>query len=143
MDLILLLLRILLAVLLYIFLAALLALLWRDLRRAAGERAVSSPDGRLVVVEAGEEGPELGTAFPLQGVTSLGRTPANTVVLPDPFASAQHALLAWRGGRWWLEDRESKNGTALNGELVSQPTVVGAGDLIGIGRVVLRLELEG
>ncbi len=141
-DVRLLLLRVLLTSLLYVFLAAVLVLLWRDLRQAAGGRPVPSPRGQLVVVEAAEDGLESGTAFPLQEVTSLGRTAANAVVLPDRFVSAHHALLTWREGRWWLEDQGSKNGTTLNGEPVTQPTVVSAGDLIGVGRVALRLEVE-
>jgi len=139
LDITLLLLRVLLAALLYAFLAVLLVYLWRDLRQAARRRPVPPPAGRLVVVEGGEAGPEIGTAFPLQEVTFLGRTPANTVVLADPFVSAHHALLVWREGQWWLEDQGSKNGTTLNGEPVTRPTVVSVGDLIGIGRVVLRL----
>jgi hypothetical protein len=140
LDLSLLLLRVLLAALLYAFLGVLLVLLWRDLRRAVEAGPPPRPEGRLIVVEAGEGGPEPGTAFPLQEVTSLGRTPANTIVLADPFVSARHALLAWREGRWWLEDQGSKNGTTLNGEPVTRPTVVSGGDLIGLGHVVLRME---
>ncbi len=141
MEIALLLLRVLLTALLYVFLGAVLVLLWRDLQRAVVP-AIAPPEGRLVVVEAGEDGPQPGAAFPLLEVTSLGRTPANTVVLPDPFVSAHHALLAWREGRWWLEDQGSRNGTTLNGELVDRPTVVSAGDLIGVGRAVLRMEVE-
>lgn len=128
--------------LLYGFLAVLFLFLWRDLRQVL--RAAPHPrrEGRLIVVEAGETGPRPGSVFPIQEVTSLGRTPANTVVLPDPFISAHHALLTWREGRWWLEDQGSKNGTTLNGDLVARPTVVSAGDLIGLGRVILRLEVE-
>jgi len=142
LDLLLLLLRVLLTAILYAFLAVLLVLLWRDLRRAVEAGLPSRPEGRLIVVEADDGGPEPGTAFPLQEVTSLGRTPANTIILADPFVSAHHALLAWREGWWWLEDQGSKNGTTLNGEMVTRPTVVSAGDLIGLGRVVLRLETE-
>jgi hypothetical protein len=135
-------LRILLALLLYGFLAALLIVLLRDLRRVTGARTIPTPSGRLVVVEADDVDLAAGTMFQLQEVTSLGRTPANTIVIDDRFASAQHALLAWREERWWLEDQGSKNGTTLNGEPVTQPTIVSAGDLIGVGRVVLRLEVE-
>lgn len=142
MDWVLLLLRVLLAALLYAFLGALLVVLWRDLRRAAGGRQVAPPKGRLVVVDAAETGLEPGLAFPLQEVTPLGRTPANAIPLPDPFVSTHHALLAWREARWWLEDLNSKNGTTLNGEPVTRPVVVSSGDLVGVGRVTLRLEVE-
>ncbi|MBN1178060.1 MAG: FHA domain-containing protein [Anaerolineae bacterium] len=135
-------LRVVLAALLYAFLGGVLLVLLRDLRQAAGGRPVQVPETRLVVVETVEGGPALETAYVLQEVTSLGRTPANTIVLKDTFVSAHHALLAWREGRWWLEDQGSKNGTLLNDERVTQPTVVGAGDVIGVGRFALRLEVE-
>lgn len=133
-------LRLLLALLLYAFLTALFLLLWRDLRRSAGRETVPREEMRLVVVEAGERGPEPGTVFPLQEVNSLGRAPSSTIRLSDPFVSAHHALITWREGRWWLEDLGSKNGTTLNDEPVTRPTVVDAGDLIGIGQVVFRIE---
>ncbi len=134
-------LRLLLALLLYAFLSALLLLLWRDLRRSAGREVSPRQETHLVVMVSGENGPEPGTIFPLREVTSLGRAPVNTIVLPDPFVSSRHALIVWREGYWWLEDLGSKNGTTLNDEPVSRPTIVDAGDLIGIGRVVLRMEV--
>ncbi|RME31947.1 MAG: FHA domain-containing protein, partial [Thermoflexia bacterium] len=62
-------LRLGLALLLYGFLAIVLYLLWRDLRRAGRGEIYPRPEGRLVVVEAGEQGPEVGTVFPLQEIT--------------------------------------------------------------------------
>lgn len=139
-EILLLVLRLLLALLLYAFLAVLFFILWRDLRRGAGRETVPREEMRLVVVEAGERGPEPGTVFPLQEVNSLGRAPSSTIRMSDPFVSSHHALIAWREGHWWLEDLGSKNGTTLNDEPVTRPTVVDAGDLIGIGQVVLRIE---
>ncbi|MCS7177793.1 MAG: FHA domain-containing protein [Anaerolineae bacterium] len=133
--------RLLLAFFLYAFLAALFLILWHDLRRSARGEIASRGEGRLVVIKSGERGPEPGTVFPLQEVTSLGRAPTNTVVLADPFVSARHALIFWREGQWWLEDQGSRNGTMLNDEPVTRPTIVGAGDRIGIGSVVMRMEV--
>jgi hypothetical protein len=148
MDLLLLLLRLLLAAALYSFLGVVLHLLWRDLRRP-GEDALVAPRryGRLVVIavasedEGADETCKVGTTFPLQPVTSLGRAAINTITIPDAYASAEHALLVRRGGQWWLEDRDSRNGTTLNTVAINGPTVVSAGDVIGIGRVQLKLEL--
>lgn len=141
MDVLLLALRILLAVLLYAFLAAVLALLWRDLRQAAAGREIARPGGQLVVLHTADEALAVGTTFALQPVTSIGRAPANAVPVPDTYASAQHSLLTWREGQWWLEDRGSRNGTLLNGMCIDGPTVVSAGDVIGVGRTQLKLEL--
>ena len=142
MDVLLLVLRILLALLLYAFLAAIFAMLWRDLRQAAAGRVLTRPAGHLVVLHAADDALATGTAFPLQPVTSIGRSPANTISIPDTYASAHHTLLTWREGQWWLQDRDSRNGTLLNGTRISGPTVVSAGDVIGVGRTQLKLELE-
>jgi len=144
MDILLLVLRLSLAGLLYAFLGAVLVMLWRDLRRGATERPDSRPESHLVVLDGSTEAVDqlaAGTAFPLQPVTSVGRSPNNTVVVPDTYASSQHALLTWREGQWWLEDRNSRNGTRLNGKPVEEPTLVSAGDVIAIGRTRLKLEV--
>ena len=142
MDVLLLLLRILLATLLYTFLAAVLVMLWRDLRQATAEREAARMGGQLVVLETEEESLAEGATFPLQLVTSIGRLPSNTVCIPDTYASAQHTLLTWREGQWWVEDQNSRNGTLLNDARISSPTVVSSGDVIGVGRTKLKLELE-
>ena len=144
MDILLLVLRLVLAGLLYAFLGAVLIMLWRDLRRGTTERPDSRPESRLVVLDGAAEstdGLASGTAFPLQPVTSIGRSPSNAVVIPDTYASSQHALLTWREGQWWLEDRNSRNGTRLNGKPVAEPTLVSAGDVIAVGRTKLKLEV--
>jgi pSer/pThr/pTyr-binding forkhead associated (FHA) protein len=41
-----------------------------------------------------------------------------------------------------LEDQASRNGTLLNGTRLTGPTVVSAGDVIGVGLTQLKLELE-
>ena len=136
-------LRLILAALLYAFLAAALWILRRDLAAAAQEVAARRRRyGRLIVI-AGEDGDLApGSQFPLLPVTSMGRSPTNTITLSDSYASAEHALLIYRGGQWWLQDQGSRNGTLLNGIPVTQPIVVSAGDIIGVGRVKLKLELE-
>lgn len=142
MDILLLALRIALALILYAFLALLLVFLYRDMNRAPSVHPALPLGGQLVVVGAVEEGVAEGTAFPLLPVTSIGRAPANTIVVPDTYASARHALVSWRDSQWYVEDLGSRNGTLLNGEPVSTPTVLSAGDIIGVGQTQFRLELD-
>jgi pSer/pThr/pTyr-binding forkhead associated (FHA) protein len=142
MDILLLTLRLLLAILLYAFLAAVMVVVWRDLRQATTSREINRRKGELVVLQTSDEALEIGTAFPLQTVTSIGRAPSNTIIISDTYASSQHALLTWREGQWWLEDQDSRNGTLLNETRIAAPTVVSAGDVVGIGRTQLKLELD-
>jgi hypothetical protein len=137
------LLRIALALLLYGFLAALLWMLWQDVRTAASRAAHRGRRlGRLVVLESSLEKLPVGSEFPLMPITSLGRAPTNTATLPDETASLEHALLHLREGQWWLEDLGSRNGTQLNETIIRAASPVMAGDVIGIGHVQLKIELE-
>ncbi len=134
--------RLILTGLLYLFLAAVFIVLWRDMRWAGvAARQVSERPGRLVVVEGNPQLP-VGAAWLLQPFTTLGRGAANTIVLPETYVSAEHALITLRNGQWWLEDRDSRNGTLVNDFRIDEPTVLSDGDVIGIGRLRLRVEIE-
>ena len=134
--------RMLLTVLLYVFLVAVFVVLWRDLQADKGAQAVIQERKARLVVLAGADSLQADERFALQPFTTLGRNAANTIVLPDAFASAEHAIVSWRGGQWWLEDVGSRNGTRLNEEAITAPTVLSAGDVISIGQVKLRVEIE-
>ena len=132
------LLRILFLGLLYLFLFAVVRILVRDLRAAAREPGTEL--GRLHVLASPSGEPEAGTAYVLDAVTTLGRDVNNTVVIDDAFASAQHAVLTFRGSAWYVEDLSSTNGTYVNGSRVEGVAPLGFGDEIQIGQVRLRLE---
>ena len=102
---------------------------------------VGQAQGRLVVVGSESGTPVVGTAYPLLLVTQIGRASSNTVVLDDGYTSTRHAQLIWRGGQWWLEDLESRNGTLLNGVGLAETAVVSSGDQITVGTVQFQLEL--
>jgi len=119
--------RIVLTGLLYAFLIAVFVLLWRDLRGArqtAMATTVRERPARLRVVQVGE-GFTSDQVLPLLTYTTLGRADSNSIVVADPYASAEHAIVVWRSGQWWLEDRGSRNGTLLNNLAVDEPLVIG------------------
>ncbi len=121
----------------YLFLVVVARALLRDVRAAARDPAGAL--GRLVVVASGGE-PAAGTVFPLDAVTTLGRDLGSSVVVEDPFASASHAVLTFRGRGWYVEDLASTNGTFVNGSPVAGVAPLGFGDEIQVGEVRLRLE---
>lgn len=131
-------LRICFLVLLYFFLFLVVRALWRDLRSAAATagRALA----RLVVLSSPEGQPPQGSTLALDAVNTLGRDVNNSIVVEDQFASAEHALLTFRGRAWYVEDRGSTNGTFVNGEPVDGATAIGYGDEIQVGQVRFRLD---
>lgn len=141
LDVALLILRIAIVIALYAFLAMLFVFIWRDIRAVSeqigtGQRVAA----KLVVVECDDLPLEVGREYSLQPVTTLGRGLTNSIVLPEAFASTEHALIILRRGQWWLEDRQSRNGTLLNGVPITEPVVLTSGDVISIGRISLRFE---
>ena len=130
--------RLLFLALLYLFLYRIIRTLLRDLRAAAREPGTSL--GRLVVVGVARRRAGAGRSFDLDAITTLGRDVNNAIVIDDPFASSEHAVLTYRGRGWYVEDLGSTNGTFVNGRAVAAVAPLGFGDEIAIGQVRLRLE---
>lgn len=129
--------RILFLVALYGFLLMVARVLLRDLRAASRGPAEL---GRLVVLSAPQGEPPAGTTFPLDALTTLGRDVNNAIVIDDPFASGEHAVLTFRGRAWYVEDLESTNGTYVNGVPVERVAPLGFGDELQVGEVRFRLD---
>jgi hypothetical protein len=143
-EVILLILRVISGLLLLAFLAGLFRILWREQRQTSADMEMKRRSyGYLVVLREIDGHYHLtGEKYALKPITSLGRSPTNTIPITDTFASSEHALVTLRQGQWWLEDRNSRNGTLLNNLPVKQPVVIAEGDIIGIGQIRLRMELE-
>jgi CRP-like cAMP-binding protein len=77
------------------------------------------------------------TIYPLVGSTSIGRAADNTITLPDPTTSRNHARLVCEDGRWVVEDLGSANGIIFGGERVER-AVLTTGDMFKIGGIVFR-----
>jgi hypothetical protein len=142
----LLLLRILSGLSLMALLAVIFVLLWRSTRPSGTAYSNAEQDrrlGALIVMEVIDGHLMVtGESYPLLPTTTLGRAPSNTVRIADTFASSEHAVVTLRDHQWWLEDRQSRNGTTLNDIPVTQPIVITQGDMIGIGSIKLRVDLR-
>ncbi len=130
--------RLLFLGLLYLFLARVIRALLRDLRAAA--REPSDRHGRLVILDSPSGEPAAGRSFGLDVITPLGRDVNNAIVIDDEFASADHAVLTFRGRSWYVEDLGSTNGSFVNGFRIDGVAPLGFGDELQIGQVRMRLE---
>lgn len=122
------------------FLLALFVVIWRSASAMQQPTMTSSEHGCLVCEQPAMDPDELRCA--LRPIVTLGRAEGNTVVIKDAFASANHARIVLEQGKWWLEDRESRNGTQLNGETILRRAILADGDEIGIGKYRYRLHLN-
>ena len=88
-------------------------------------------------------GPQQGMAVPVEPTINLGRSADSTLLLEDEFSSARHAQLVQRDEETWMvTDLRSTNGTFVNGKRVGdEPIPATVGDVIRIGRTLMRLEV--
>jgi hypothetical protein len=77
------------------------------------------------------------TIYPLLGPTSIGRAADNTITLPDPMTSRNHARLVSADGKWVVEDLGSANGIIFGGQRVER-VALSSGDIFEIGGVSFR-----
>src|SRR5262249_40621126 len=68
---------------------------------------------------------------------AIGRQPDSDVVLDDTQASRNHCLIERVGADYLLRDLNSRNGTRVNGQLITTVTLA-PNDLITIGQVEMR-----
>jgi pSer/pThr/pTyr-binding forkhead associated (FHA) protein len=127
--------------LLYLVLLRFARTMLGDLRGAEQAQLASRVGiGRLSVVESPSDEPRGGSTIALGPINSIGRNVNNTIYVEDDFASANHAMLTFRGRSWFVEDQGSTNGTYVNGHKIERPVALSFGDEIMIGRVRMRLD---
>jgi Nif-specific regulatory protein len=96
----------------------------------------------MPAVLIGTNGPLSGQSIPLaDGETSLGRSPACEVAIPDPSVSRRHCVIRRAGnGHFEIEDLDSYNGTFVNGLRVRGHLLAdGAEIMVGEIAFVFRL----
>jgi pSer/pThr/pTyr-binding forkhead associated (FHA) protein len=81
-----------------------------------------------------------GTLFPVRGgEVTLGRSSYASVVVNNPRASREHAVVRPAAGRLEVVDLGSRNGTFVNGKRVVSICALQVGDRIKIGTEVLQV----
>jgi pSer/pThr/pTyr-binding forkhead associated (FHA) protein len=94
-------------------------------------------DSSLVI----HDGAGAGNEHPLEGELILGRERGTAdLVIDDPGVSRRHARVLPENGGAIVEDLGSSNGTYVNGERISGPVELGAGDEVQVGATVLGVE---
>ena len=83
------------------------------------------------------EGDEIKGRWTLaQPITSIGRWEDNDVVIEDRWVSRYHVEVHHESDQYIVHDLGSKNGTLINGQRISAPTVLADGDEIQVTPLV-------
>jgi hypothetical protein len=87
--------------------------------------------GPALVVRSG--GGRAGEMFPLEGETTVGRSPDCGIFLDDVTVSRKHAVLRERDNSFFIEDQGSLNGTFVNRKRVESAELED-GDELQVGK---------
>jgi len=94
---------------------------WLVLGSTAFQVRIASPRGESTA----------SPSAPAEPVT-FGRLADRTIQIDSPLVSREHARLEKTGDKWLIADRGSTNGTFVNGQRLSRPHALKAGDRIDI-----------
>ncbi len=88
-----------------------------------------------------EKGPKelRGVSIVVHGPVVVGRSPNADIVIGAGYVSARHARFVLMGQNLFVEDLGSTNGTAVDGQLIDEPTSLVDGDVVTIGDVSIRV----
>jgi hypothetical protein len=86
------------------------------------------------------EGENPGTRAELADAPLLiGRGSDAAIKLDDDYVSTRHARVAASGDEWFVEDLGSTNGTYVGPVRITQPTTIGLGVQVRVGKTILEL----
>ncbi len=77
----------------------------------------------------------------LEDASLIGRVSGNAVVLPDSSVSSRHARVTRSAEGFFLEDLGSRNGTYVNGDRITDKTLLADGDTIRFGKLLLTFNI--
>lgn len=111
--------------------------------RVGPARVEAKTDFEACLVHIYPTGPEMGTRYPLAGVSLLiGRDPASDIAINNPFVSRNHACIQPNSaGGYDIVDLQSTNGVYVN-ETRCKSVKLKDGDYLRIGNYIYRY-LEG
>lgn len=89
-------------------------------------------------------GPRQGAWFTVayQKETTLGRAATNSVILEDNSVSRSHSVILQKGDEYYVRDIGSRNGTFVNGQKITEETLLTHLDVLKIGIYTLRFLTE-
>lgn len=127
-------LRSLFAISLFAFLGWIIYILWRDLQKTISDsRDYEVPAITIMLLESGQD-------FKFdQPEFFIGRDPQADLHIPNDTLSALHARFFYKNNHWMIEDNQSTNGTFINDERLSIPSVLIQGDEITCGQVKFEI----
>jgi len=123
-------------ILIYYFLFGIIRLIYLDIQsiNKVNQKGYNNPYLKLINRKERLDF-DIQEFYDLKEVTTIGRAKGSTIQLLDKYISSNHVKITKDEGEYFLEDKESVNGTYLNSKKIEDVVKLKNGDRIGIGQV--------
>ncbi|RME82100.1 MAG: FHA domain-containing protein [Planctomycetota bacterium] len=101
--------------------------------------ATTTTRGRLIVMEGEDKGKEF--YIDHDGRYLVGRALEAHIKIMDIKASRAHCYIEKTNNKFYVMDNNSRNGTYVNGQKISQPTELVPGSYLKVGFTIFRFEV--
>jgi len=126
-----------------LFAGLFVAFLWRVMATISRESLASVPTGNAALNLLDESGRVVGSfRLSRRRPSTIGRDPANDIVLTDRSVSGRHAIIHRIDSEWILSDLQSRNGTLVNDSLLVGEMGITTGDVVQFGAVRAQLAVD-
>ena len=105
-------------------------------KKAKPARPRRGDPSQVVIVDGGNKGETVSLD---DAPLLIGRGTDAAIRLDDDYVSTRHARIVSNGDQWFVEDLGSTNGTYVGSRRITQPTALGVGSQVRIGKTVLEL----
>ena len=95
-------------------------------------------DVRYLILQRGSARLQVLEIRPGQRIT-IGRTPRNSLVVPDRKCSRVHCEVFCGNGTWYVRDNQSRNGVFVEGAKIEGDTVIQTGQTIAVGDFSIQM----
>ncbi len=112
-----------------------------DAAPVAAARPAGAARGTVIVVGGALNGTRVGIAVGA-APSAIGKGPATLQILDDPSVSTRHAQISGEPQGITVTDLGSTNGTFVNNQRISRPTLLQDGDLVRFGNTQIKFRAE-
>lgn len=126
----------------YAFIFAIIRMIYKDIRGMTANESFAAKQSNpvlRVISSHGSKPVASDNVYPLNKPRIIiGRGKASDIMLEDMLVSVKHVCLWFEDGEWRIRDMGSRNGTHLNGQLISEDYLLDDGDVIRVGEIELE-----
>lgn len=132
-------------VIIYLFIFSVIRLIYLDVKKMSRFEDNSANDAECASLKPVKSKvpvtSKLKNRYTIYESAVIGRSPSCDITIKEEYISAKHVQIWHEDGEWYLQDLDSRNGTAVNGQRIRSTVILDPEDVISLGGLNFTFEL--